>query len=146
MKSVYFAHPLTHYNTNIEYDCIEIMFYMLVPVGENLEEYMMEIMNPNQEWLARLYESRKKLGDGNAFEIFKEIVRSCDIVVGSSCLDGSISAGVAEEMNEGLKCGKEVFLILFDKGRKMFLPYMGSGIYNVLSIEETRNRIKEGVM
>lgn len=144
---VYFAHPVVHYNTSIEYDCIDFIYQSFKPtMMEEDDEYTLHVMNPNQPWLQNLYNNRKKSNHPDPFEIFQEIARSCDIIVGTTFLDGILGAGVANEMEEGLKNRKKVYLIMFDNGTKLFLPYMGSGIYTVLSIEETRKRNKEGIL
>ncbi len=145
-KSVYFSHPMAHYNSDLEWECIEIIIGMLTPVGEDPTEGMISIMNPNQRWLSRLYLARKNAGDEDPFEIFREIARSCDIVVGVSFLDGCIGAGVAEECETALEDGKDVYLIFFNEGRKLFLPLSSLDPYEVLSREDTRSRTERGFM
>jgi len=140
IKTIYFSHPKVHYNEDIEMDCIVIIGIM-IDADEDIE-----IMNPNQKWLSDLYMERKKAGDKNPFEIFREIARSCDIIVGVTYTDGVIGAGVHEELEEGLKAGKDVYLIYMNKYIKLFLPYASQNIYKVLSIAETSKRNKEGKM
>jgi hypothetical protein len=142
-KSIYFAHPMSHYDTDFEWECIDVIFTMLNPTGT---EGLISVMNPNQKWLSDLYKARKKSGDQDPFEIFREIARACDIIVGVTFMDGQIGAGVAEECRVGQESGKEVYLIFMHEGRKLLMPFLGLANYKVLTIEETRDRIYKGEM
>jgi hypothetical protein len=136
IRKVYFAHPLVHYDEEIETECI---FSILTMLGEDIE-----IFNPNQSWLSDLYKARKKAGDEDPFEIFREIARVHDIIVGSTFLDGIIGAGVAEELMEGIRNGKDCYLIYIHKGVKLFLPFTSLDNYKTLDIGQTRKRTKLG--
>jgi len=136
IKTVYFAHPKVHYDEDIEIECIISIVSML---GEEID-----IFNPNQKWLGDVYMARKEAGDENAFEIFREIARAHDIIVGATFMDGIIGAGVAEELVEGVKNGKDCYLIYINKGIKLFLPFSTLNHYTVLNIEQTRKRTKLG--
>lgn len=146
MKSVYFAHPKAHYDTDFEIECIEVILHMLIPIGSNILEKKIEIFNPNQKILSKMYKERKDSGDSDPFELFREIARAADIVVGVTFFDGSIGAGVAEELIECLNNGKEAYLIFVDNGTKMFIPFINQNHYNILSIKETRERMNRGEM
>ena len=142
-KTVYFAHPMAHYDTDFEWECVRIIHQMLNTSEEQTPN--IEIMNPNRKWLSSLYLNRKNSGDPDPFGIFREIVRGCDIIVGVSFFDGCIGAGVDEECLEGLRNGKKVFLISIKDGMKMFVPYhQAKG--KVLTREETRQRKIDKVM
>jgi hypothetical protein len=128
-KLVYFAHPLTHYNTEMELKCER-------RIRDNFN--YVEIFNPNQKWLQRVYNNRKKNGHKKPFDIFEELSEACDITVGVTFIDGVLGAGVAKECTRAYTTGKEVF-ILFPSTMEMigFNARLPS-----LSIEETRERIK----
>ncbi len=151
-KTVYFAHPISHYNTEFEWEAIEVIIHMLTPIGEDPTEGIIRVMNPNQKWLGGIYKARKEAGDVNPFEIFREIVKACDIVVGVTFFDGALGAGVAEECKIALESGKPVFLLYVHDGDwgegqiKLFIPFTGLGNYRVLTREETRARIDNGEM
>lgn len=145
-KTVYFAHPLSHYDTDFEWECIETIIQMLTPVTEDPTEGYINIMNPNQQWLHNLYVARRESDDDNPFEIFREIAISCDIIVGVTFFDGAIGAGVYEEMRVCSANNKDVYLIFIDDGRKLFIPIINMSNYKVLSIEETHQRKVDGVM
>ena len=150
VKTVYFAHPIAHYDDEIEWTCIEIIMNLLTPNDRDVSDGYIDIMNPNQKWLHNMYVARKEEqcspGDKEPFEIFREIVRACDMVVGVTFFDGTLGAGVAEEMKVGLESGKEVYLIFFNQGIKFFLPVSNLDNYTILSREETRKRIDKGEM
>lgn len=145
-KTVYFAHPKLHYDTEFEMDCIEIIINMLIPVNDHIIEESIEIFNPNQKILSDMYKARKEAGDADPFALFREIAGAADIVVGVTFFDGSIGAGVSEELTEAVKKGKEAFLIYVSNGIKAFIPFLDIGNYTVLSIEETRKRTVRGDM
>jgi hypothetical protein len=106
----------------------------------------LEIMNPNQQWLSNVYKNRKIDNHPDPFNIFKEIASACNITVGCTFFDGSIGAGVANEMKSSLEEGKEVYLIFLHEGKKLFLPVTSLDNFKVLTIEETRERIRKGIM
>jgi hypothetical protein len=141
-KTVYFAHPKVHYDTDFEIECIEIIVNMLVPIGADLLKPSIEIFNPNNQILSNMYRARKDAGDPDPFEVFREIARAADFVVGVTFFDGSIGAGVAEELTEALNNGKETYLIYVNNVNKtkMFIPFINQSHYVVHSIEETRAR------
>lgn len=145
-KTVYFAHPITHYNTDFEWECMDVILNMLTPVGEDITEGHVVITNPNQKWISDLYKSRKELGHPNPFGFFEEMAEAHDIIVGCTFFDGSVGSGVAKEMKTGLEKGKDVFMIFVCDGIKLFLPVSNMDLHKVLSLEETREKIKKGMM
>ena len=145
-KTVYFAHPKAHYDTDFEIECIDVIINMLVPIGANPMEGHIEIFNPNQKIMGDVYKARKLAGDTNPFEFFREFARAADIVVGVTFFDGSIGAGVDEELTEAFNNGKETYLIYVSNGTKVFIPFISRTHYNILSIEETRARTIKGEM
>ena len=150
-KTVYFAHPISHYNTEFEWECIETIYNMLMPIGADPTDGLISVMNPNQKWLSDLYQNRRSkdgLADTDAFEIFREVARSCDMIVGVSFFDGALGTGVAEEMREGLRNDKEVYLLLIHDSKKLFFPVSDIAMpgYKILSRKQTRLRKTNGVM
>jgi hypothetical protein len=145
-KVVYYAHPLSHYDTDFEWECVETILHMLTPIGEDPTEGYIHIMNPNQRWLSNLYKNRTNGTD--PFEIFREIVRSCNAIVGVTFFDGTLGSGVAEEMREGLRNGIPVYVIFIDDGKKLFMPVSDIAMpgYRILSRVETRKKINDGEM
>lgn len=142
LTSVYYAHPISHYNTEFEWDCIETILHMLTPIGEDITESPIQIMNPNQKWLSQIYQNRKAEGHEEPFSIFNEVVRGCDVVVGCTFFDGSIGAGVAKEMAEAIAAEKDVYLIFLANGIKFFMPCISMENYKVLTVEETRAKLQ----
>ena len=131
IKVVYFAHPVIHYNTEFEWECIETIVTMLTPIGEDPREGNIQIMNPNQQWLQNLYQNRKADNHEDPFGIFHEISKSCDIIVGCTFFDGVIGAGIAGEMKIGLENGKDVYLIFIQNNKKLFFPVSNMDNYTI---------------
>lgn len=143
MKSVYFAHPVTHYDQPIELDEINVIISML---GDEMASNI-EIMNPNQKWLGQAYQNRKNNDHPDVFGLFTEIARACDICVGATFLDGALGAGVAKEMISCLENDQPVYLIFYaDNNVRFFYPVASLDNYMILTVEETRTRIKEGIL
>lgn len=145
-RTAYFAHPISHYDDDIEWECIETIITMLTPVGKDVTEGWIHIMNPNQRWLSNLYERRLREMDEDPFDIFRQIAISCDVIVGVSFMDGSIGAGVAEEIKTCLLEGIPAYLIYINNGIKLFLPVSNIDNFKILSREETRAKTKEGII
>lgn len=144
--SVYFSHPITHYNTDFEWECMGTILNLLTPIGEDIQEDKIQLFNPNQKWLSALYEKRKEEGHESPFSIFEEIAAACDIVVGVTFFDGWLGAGVSTECDTGKKNEKDVYMLYLNEGRKLFFPFTDISHYRVLSVDETRERIRNGVM
>ena len=77
---IYYARPITIYNTPQEKRDIEL-----------LEKLGFEVFNPNKEALQKKY---KELG----MTVFTEIVSECDALAFRTFPDGSISAGCVKEI------------------------------------------------
>jgi len=101
---IYFAHPITHYGTELEK-------LMLNAIETKFPES--EIFNPNAEWLQRVYAARKaaKMESGDCFRIFTEIAEVCDSVVGNTFLNRTLGCGIFGEMVKASEAGKEIHLI-----------------------------------
>jgi len=145
-KVVYFAHPMSHYDTDFEWECIDTIIHMLTPIGEDPTEGFIHIMNPNQKWLSTLYKRRLHAGDEDPFEIFREIATSCSMIVGVSFMNGDIGAGVAEEIKSCIEVGIPAYLIFLHAGQKLFMPVTNIDEYRILSRKDTRDRKEKGVM
>ena len=144
-KCVYYAHPMAHYDTELEWECIETIMYMLSPIGkEPTIKDGLTLMNPNQKWLANMYQNRKGDNKVYSFAVFTEIVLACDIVVGVTFLDGTLGAGVGQEMKVAIENDIPTYILFLDNGIKLFMPCLDIDNYKVLSIEETRKRIDIG--
>lgn len=140
IKTVYFAHPKAHYDTEFEMECVGLIFDMLIPIGSDVMDEHIQIFNPNQKILSAIYKARKEAGDRDPFALFREYARAADIVVGVSFFDGTIGAGVAEELTEALENDKEVYIIYVSNMRKVFMPVVSMTHYKTLSIAETRDK------
>lgn len=133
MKYVYFAHPLTHYYTELELKC-----------ERRIRDYInnAKVVNPNQKWISNIYLNRKANGCSDPFAIFKEMVDACDIVVGVTFMDGILGAGVHTECMRGYATGKKVFILKPDTLK--FFPF--NTMWESLSIKETKENTKLGVL
>ena len=138
-KLVYFAHPVTHYNTKCENDCIrEILIEAPNFIGKDIE-----LFNPNQIWLDRIYTKRKNNRHEDPFGIFTEITSICDGCIGVTFIDGKMGAGVFRECMKSYQEMKPTYIMNLKEGFKIvsFSPSWES-----LSINETRERIKRKEM
>lgn len=144
---VYFAHPMSHYDKEIETDCEEFIYSAF---GQYSEESKLdvELVNPNNIFVQRHIDRLKSEGIEDYFDYFREMVKSCDIIVMTTFLDGEIGTGVAEEGTVAAKQGKKVFLLYFDEDNiKMFERVDPIDLDElILTREETRDRIIAGVI
>jgi hypothetical protein len=145
---IYFAHPKTHYNTELEDNCWDF-----IATCFDIYEHDSEIFNPNQLFIDKHMTRLKEEGDENYFQIFRDIVRSCDITVGTCFTDNVLGAGVKEEMETSLSFNKPTFLVTFHdlgdyivKGMKQVTSLKQLKVIPFLTIEETRERINAGVL
>ena len=146
MKTVYFAHPLSHYDEDIEYKCMEIIMTSFM---NDEDEEQLYIFNPNDPVIDRLYKKRREDSHGpDPFSIFTELARACDYIVGACFTDGAIGYGVATELQVQIDDGKQVYLIFFDdefEGQKRFImPVSSLSSFRVLNREETHQRNADG--
>lgn len=146
---IYFAHPKSHYNNEIEYECWEF-----IATSFDIFTNESEIFNPNQIYVDKHIKRLIDEGDENYFDFFRGIVKSCDVTVGVCFTDNVIGAGVYEEMSTALQAGKPTFLITFhDLGEGNIIKAISRvsslnqlTVYDFLSIEDTRERIHAGVL
>lgn len=84
---VYYAHPVSLYNTKVdERD------------EETLKRLGFDVINPKSPDWSEQYKKR-------GMEFFIEQVRQCDAIAFRAFLDGSIGAGVRAEIDEAVKLG-----------------------------------------
>jgi hypothetical protein len=120
---IYFAHPVNTYGTILE-------DYFL----EHFQRNDIEIINPNHP---NHQEGYQKEG----MEYFKKLVQSCHKLYAFGFSDNSIGAGIAKEMDWMKEIGGlVVFLPFFKTWEEMVIP--SDKQFNVLSVEETRKKLK----
>ena len=146
MTKIYYAHPMSWYGTHGE---------ALDLVGLASEG---EVINPNTPY----FQTRVLIAQQNStpvMQVFADFICSpkCDVVAFRRFNDGKIGAGVAREIFEALIWGKEVWEIrniyggdqLIDKALQ--LDNQPDGMIDIvlgdiLTVEETRRRCKEGIL
>lgn len=73
---------------------------------------------------------------------FKSVVQSCDQLVAFGFGDNSIGAGIAKEMNWMLeKGGKVIFLPFFNDWEELLMA-SAENQFTVLSVDDTRAKLK----
>lgn len=158
-KLVYFAHPKSHYNTELEADCLEFIWATLGGGYDNVNDVEIEIFNPNQKMVDRVFQAKlKRLKNTSLdlhdvfdpFDFFREFARASDYVVMTSFLDGAIGSGVGDEGHEAFKAGVPVFLLTFvdldGHNIKVFrrVSNFDAVSLNILTREETHDRNVNG--
>jgi hypothetical protein len=125
---VYFAHPMSHYNSSLEKDCLRVIQEMLPNV---------EIVNPNRPEYQDGY-----LKEGS-FNYFLRIVQSCDAIAFVPYEDGEVGAGVFNELMTMLNKGGKIYQVTDG----WICPMMKQQVYDIrpLSITQTRQRNKENI-
>lgn len=128
-NSIYFAHPINVYNTDLEKTLEEI-------IRINFPQYNLE--NPNQKYHQENYKFWKEnFGNGMKY-YFEEILPKMEAGIGLPFDDGMYGAGIVGELE-----------ILLEK-RKPIWEINSSGIIKkidaldksrILSIEETKKRV-----
>ena len=126
---IYYAHPVSHYNTYLEKEGLKA-------ISKCFPEPT--IYNPNNEADSERY---KLCG----MDYFKLLASKCDIVVGQGFIDGEIPHGVYSEMLAGYESGKKVYYMKdMDLDLPMIIEVDVKSI-KTLSINETRDRIRNGI-
>lgn len=141
---VYYAHPMSWYGTEREEDDIDCI-QRETPLAST-------VVNPNSEDFQTQVETLKQEGqESHIMGIFTAAVVECDALAYRTFDDDKISAGVAQEILTAALHGKQIFRLMdLNKNNKPKL-FEQRGIRaafgpNVLTIAETRDRIKRGVM
>ena len=123
---VYFAHPKNTFNTILEK-------FFLDHFSEFDEE--IEIINPNSPEHREGYERE-------GMEYFKKVVQSCDKLYAFGFGDNSVGAGIAKEMNwMKEKGGRVLFMPFFSEWESLEMA-CAENQFQVLSVEETRAKLK----
>lgn len=135
--SIYFAHPKAYYNTNSEMTCMGEIYRKFFE-----KNVIVDITNPNKKWISEFYLRRKRSGDKNAFDFFRDLASAHDITVGLLFSDNSIGAGVAEECLSALQNNREVFILSYNDMKFKKVEKLDD--YKILTIEETSERNKKG--
>lgn len=130
---VYFAHPLSDYDTQFERRVLGF-----------LEASGFAVENPNQDKHERAYRTLRDHGnvsDSGAFAYFTRLVHGCDAIVFVRMPSGSVGAGVYKEGEEAAVHGMPVYEVRVDE-HGMRLIQCDRSPLPVLSIEETRAQLK----
>lgn len=130
LTRVYFAHPVTTYDTALELECES---FVRRYVGE------VEIVNPNSVEYQREYSRTKD------FKFWTDLARTCDICVFLPFEDKLVGSGVHAEIQTFYeRFGKEARVYEFDTTEQLLIfrqsPYFDNP-RRVLSIQATRDRI-----
>ena len=133
MPRIYYAHPMSWYDTRQEEEDIS----ELVKHGT--------VINPNSQMFRQAVEMARLRGHP-IMDIFADFIKnSADVVCFRRFNDGYIGSGVAREILEAQIWNKEVWEI--DRGTGL-PPHVSTdmnsynvGLYHVLTVEETRRRI-----
>lgn len=133
MPKIYYAHPMSWYDTKQEEEDIS----ELVKHGT--------VVNPNSQMFKQAVEMARLRGQP-VMDIFADFIKSsADVVCFRRFNDGYIGSGVAREILEACIWNKELWEI--DRGnglppsiQKAMVTY-NVGSWHFLTIEETRRRI-----
>jgi hypothetical protein len=132
-KLIYYAHPMSWYDTEAERKDIEY----LGGYGK--------VINPNTPRFKIAVDAAKRLRRP-VMELFTECIQvEADVVCYRSFRDGMIGAGVAQEILAAVIWGKEVWHIVGhgDLGFSFQAVVYSS---RILTVENTRNRIMQNIM
>ena len=123
---IYFCHPINTYNTIVEKYVIDFL-ERLIPDCE--------IINPNRSD----FQERYKIEGMN---VFLNIIDDCDRIYVLPFYDNTIGAGQFKEIEYALATGKRVIIMnLFCRLEEIW----STNHLSVMSVEETRKKLKESV-
>lgn len=142
-RSIYYAHPMSWYGTDNEKADLQEIRTRFPGV---------EVVNPSaaihgdqaSRMYAKGYSSREVMG------YFIDLVAEADALVYRPFSDGKIGAGVAQEILTAHIHGKEIFMLHSGCSArvcgapKIMRATSGDLIWDTLTIDETRARIKGG--
>lgn len=129
---IYFAHPISHYNTAFETYCIQSIKFAYPNA---------EVVNPNGEVHQKAC-TEFRLG----MPYFLLLAQTCDEVVYVPFHDGEVGAGVYAELVEMGRAGKAIHRIVpvdGDYGKLYSVDYKE---IRPLSINETKKRVRAGAL
>ena len=125
MRKAYFAHPVSQYDSEEE----SLIVSEIVKLGD------VEVINPNATEHTKAY-----LNEGMSY--FVRMCDSCDLCVFSTFSDGSVSAGVAKEVQSFLDRSAEVYFADMSTNNIGLNLIENLDGFKVLSITETRGVLK----
>lgn len=126
---IYYAHPMSWYDTSAEKEDIV-----------KLNRLGYEVLNPNQKKYSDMVnQMRRSNSDADIMSIFTKLVKSCDAIAYRPFKDDTIGAGVAREVLDALVMEKKIINL---STMKQELFHMNQ----ILSIDDTRSKIKKGIM
>ena len=121
MKLVYYAHPVSDYDTDHEIAGIRM-----------LEKAGFVVLNPNNPATALEYKLAKVEDPDKAMEVFYRLIDRCDVLVFQSFEDNMISSGVSLEIDYARFHARPVFE----------MPYPNVLTERALTREETVKRVQ----
>lgn len=125
LSKIYFAHPINTYNKPIEYE-------MIYEIEKAFPTKF--ILNPNNPSIESLYKIQ-------GMDVFKKLVGECDSLICLPFDDGTIGAGKAKEITWALRGNKPCYYIV-STNPFMYEPLTNLEDYQVLSVDETREKLK----
>lgn len=131
--TIYFAHPVNIYNTDIEKKCIEL-------INQKFKNCI--IINPGDDYYQNDFKGYREKNPENYMIYFKNLVEGCSIIVYLPFRDGMIGAGVWYEIHQLSNFVDSIYEInLIDNDiNNVSIDYVDQ---HKLSIDETRIRIKK---
>lgn len=144
MPMIYYAHPMSWYDTDKEKEDVDF----LAKLGH--------LVNPNHPSFEDEVEAAK-LRHFPVMDVFAKFIRdTADVVAFRRFKDGKIGAGVAREVLEAWIWGKEIWEVIDMKYeihdhqvRPAYIRWRDGNplsLKDVCTVEETRRRITEGVL
>ena len=127
MKLCYFAHPISEYGTAKQRKAI----VMITRAGWN-------VLNPDTV----AHQIGYKAAGAKGMDYFVNLVKKCDALALLPFPDERIGAGVGKEMETAFDMGIPVYKV-FIEGNVASLTPVDKMPKNILSVEETRERLKK---
>lgn len=141
---VYFAHPMSDYDSPFEHDCLLAVQTHFLGIGRRI----VEVVNPNSPEVKLAWDRRvAQVGYEHAFPFWPDLASDCDVCVGLRMPHGRWSAGVAAEMRAALAAARPVFEVMHlpHRGWFSFIRVFRLHDAEVLTRDETRAAIKRYV-
>lgn len=134
---MYYAHPMSYYGTPEEFADMKL-----------IKEAGWTPIQPNASAFDDGVKREKAAGRGG-MEPFLAAVRASDAIAVRAFRDGKLGAGVAGELLQAIIFGKEVYELAPGPSgtQRLAKVYNPRGLLTgVLTVDETRRRIREGVL
>ena len=134
MMIIYYAHPMSWYNT--ERETADVKF--LAQFGK--------VENPNgPHWHNAVIRAQRE--GTPVMQIFADYIKEwADVVAFRRFNDETVGAGVAREVLEARIWGKDVWNIHGQPGQLQIVKPGYPRMFDILSVDETRRRIKEQIL